>query len=640
MTSTATETKRKHPVGAEVLPEGGVHFRVWAPQRKQVEVVIVPESGDRKNGMRVELQSEQHGYFSGLAADARAGMLYGFRLDGGEDLRPDPASRFQPSGPSGLSMIVDPTEFNWTDQAWGGLTSRGQVIYEMHIGTFTSQGIWSTAARELPELKRLGITTIEVMPIADFPGKYGWGYDGVCMFAPTRLYGAPDDFRRFVDSAHATGIAVILDVVYNHFGVSENWIWEFSPHYKTDRYENEWSDAINFDDTHSDAVRDFFIANAKYWIEEFHLDGFRFDATQAIQDASQSHILGMITTAARKAAGKKPIYCAAENEPQDVISVAPPDKKGHGMDAAWNDDFHHAAMVRLTGHNPAYYSDYLGSAEELASAIKRGFLYQGQYSQWQEKPRGTPTTGLPATAFVSFLQNHDQVANSATGERIHQLTSAGRLRAMTALWLLAPQTPLFLQGQEFAASTPFLYFANFTGDLGKAVAAGRAKFLSQFPNLATEESQSALIDPMDIATFERCRLDFKGRETNKEWYLFHQDLLRMRREDEVFSQERADWLETAVISSDCLLARYFGGDGNDRLVLVNFGTDFHVTPAPHPLLAPPAGKQWEQIWSSAMIEYGGAGAAPSLTDDGWHLGGESAVVLKAVPAKATAQEKE
>jgi maltooligosyltrehalose trehalohydrolase len=422
---------------------------------------------------------------------------------------------------------------------------------------------------------------------------------------------------------------VILDVVYNHFGVSENWTGEFADGYSTDRYKSEWSDAINFDGDHCEHVREFFITNARYWIEEFHLDGFRFDATQAIHDCSSRHILTDITTAARQAAGRKSLYLVAENEAQDVRSVQLAEKNGHGMDAMWNDDFHHAGRVRLTDHNPAYYSDYLGSMEELIAAVKRGFIYQGQRSQWQEKPRGTPTSGLPATAFVSFLQNHDQVANSATGERLDRLTSPGRLRAMTGLWLLAPQTPLFFQGQEFAATSPFLFFADFKGDLSAGVSQGRAKFLSQFPNLETPEAQRQLPNPTDPATFERCKLDLNERQAHRHIYDLHTDLLRLRREDAVFAAQRADRLDGAALGPDCLLLRYFGEDGDDRLLLVNFGRDLLLSPAPQPLLAPPNDRHWIVLWNSEDFRYGGTGSVPIETDDGWHICGESTAVLKA-----------
>jgi maltooligosyltrehalose trehalohydrolase len=621
---------RRLPVGAEVLPRGVAHFRVWAPKCQRIEVVMVA-CEDNPAETCTTLRPEGNGYHSGIVEHVFPPMLYGLRCAGGKRVWPDPASRFQPQGPTGLSQIVDPSGFPWTDAEWKGLHSEGQVIYEMHVGTFTPEGTWAAAIDQLPELRRAGMTVLELMPVADFPGEFGWGYDGVAFFAPTRLYGSPDDFRRFVDRAHAVGLGVILDVVYNHYGPLENSLPAFSDDYTTDRHKNEWGGAINFDGENSGPVREFFRANARYWIDEFHLDGLRFDATQSITDDSDNHILTELVTAAREAAGDRTLFIVAENEPQRVRMLQSPSKGGHGMDAVWNDDFHHAAMVRLTGHNEAYYSDYMGVAEEFLGAIKRGFLYQGQRSQWQKNPRGTSTRGLPATAFVNFLQNHDQIANSGLGDRVDKLSSPGRWRAMTALWLLAPQTPMFFQGQEFSASTPFLYFADSKGEQARRVTRGRLQFLSQFPTLATLEAKSLVAEPADRSTFERCRLNLSERQTHSQSYALHQDLLRLRREDPVFFRQRADLLEGATLGPDCLIVRYFGDiSDDDRLLIVNLGNDLRYSPAPQPLLAPPADRVWEILWSTNRVEYGGVGTPPLETDIGWQIAGEAAVVLQPV----------
>lgn len=638
MPGEADKIRRRLPVGAEFLPDGRVHFRVWAPKRKRVEVVLRRDKGNDQN-VSFALAPEGRGYYSASATGLSAGSLYGFRLDGDRRLFPDPASRFQPEGPTGLSQLVDPRGFRWSDQRWSGAGPRGQVIYEMHVGTFTREGTWQVAARELHELARAGITIIEMMPIAEFPGEFGWGYDGVNLFAPTRLYGVPDDFRRFVDEAHTRNLGVILDVVYNHFGNVDHTIPAFSDDFSTSRYENEWGGAINFDGPGSVGVREFFVANVQYWIDEFHLDGLRFDATQAIHDSSREHILTCLTKAAREAAGDRQLFLVAENEPQDVRTIRGSETGGHGMDAVWNDDFHHSAMVRLGGHNEAYYSDYLGAPVEFLAALKGGFLYQGQLSQWQKKPRGTPTLGFLATAFVTFLQNHDQVANSGLGERADQLSSPGRLRAMTALWLLAPQTPMFFQGQEFAASAPFLYFADYTGVHAEDVARGRAEFLSQFPSLATPEARRRLSPPHERSTFERCKLDLSERESHRQTYAMHIELLRLRREDPVFSRQSADQLDGYPLSPDCLVIRFFSDDGRDRLLFVNFGRDLALSPVPQPVLAPPSECHWELLWNSESAEYGGRGTSPLETEDGWRIPGESAVVLKAVASSPAGSPK-
>jgi maltooligosyltrehalose trehalohydrolase len=614
---------RRLPVGAEVQPGGGVHFRVWAPRTHGVEVVV--EGGD---GDAVALEGEDGEYFSGLVEGAGPGTRYRFRL-GGDDagLYPDPASRFQPEGPHGPSEVVDPAAFRWSDAGWRGVPLEGEVLYEMHIGTFTREGTWEAASRELPELAAAGITVLEVMPVADFPGAFGWGYDGVDLFAPTRLYGRPDDFRRFVDRAHAQGLAVILDVVYNHCGPDGCFLPRFSDTYVTDRHPNEWGAAINYDGPGSAPVREFVVANAGYWIDEFHLDGLRLDATQTIHDASDEHVLAVIARRVRAAAGGRRTLLVAENEPQHVRLVRPVEQGGYGLDALWNDDFHHSARVAVTGRNEAYYTDYLGTPQELVSAVKWGYLYQGQRYVWQRKRRGTPTFGVPPAVFVTYTQNHDQVANAGRGERLHRLTSPGRYRAITALHLLAPGTPLLFQGQEFCASTPWVFFADHRPDLGRQVRRGRLEFLGQFPSLASPAMEACLLDPGDRATFERCRLDLAERQTHAEAYALHRDLLRLRRQDPVFAAQRPGGVDGAVLGPEALVLRYFGGEHGDRLLIVNLGRDLELVPAPEPLLAPPGDGEWRLRWSSEDPRYGGCGT-PLLDPEGaWRVPGQVALML-------------
>ena len=616
----ATGVSRRLPIGAEIIESGGVHFRVWAPRARRVDVIM--EEGARVVG----LEPTPEGYHGGIVKAAAVGARYRFRLDAGA-LLPDPASRFQPEGPHGPSCVVDASKFRWTDETWRGVPLVGQVIYEMHVGTFTREGTWQAAARELPELARVGITVIELMPVADFPGRFGWGYDGVDLFAPTRLYGEPDDFRRFVDRAHAVGLGVILDVVYNHLGPDGNYLKQFSEQYFTNRYANEWGEAINFDGEHSGPVREFFLANAAYWIDEYHLDGLRIDATQQIYDASPEHILAALARRVRAAAGERAVLLVAENEPQDTRLVRPPAAGGYGLDALWNDDFHHTAVVALTGMNAAYYSDYLGRPQEFVSAVKWGYLYQGQRYRWQKKPRGTPTFGLPPATFVTFIQNHDQIANSARGHRRHLLTSPGRYKAITTVLLLGPGTPMLFQGQEFGASAPFLYFADHKPELARQVRRGRTEFLRQFPALAAPEMQAELPDPGDITTFEKSKLDLSERERNTEAYALHLDLLALRREDAVFAAQRPAGIDGAVLALEAFVIRYFGGEHGDRLLLVNLGRELSIDPAPEPLLAPPAGARWKVQWSSEDPRYGGFGTPPIEGDTGWHLPGESAIVM-------------
>jgi maltooligosyltrehalose trehalohydrolase len=614
------------PIGAELVPGRGVHFRVWSPNARRVDLVLEEGPGAPA---ALPLEAEADGYYSGTAPDAGAGTLYRFRLDAGEAL-PDPASRFQPRGPHGPSEVIDPSTYGWTDDDWEGVRAEGQVVYEMHIGTFTAEGTWSAAATHLPALADLGVTVLEVMPIADFAGRFGWGYDGVDLFAPTRLYGRPDDVRAFVNRAHALGLAVILDVVYNHLGPDGNYLPRFSDHYFTDRYETDWGEPIDFHGPGSAPVREFFTENAAYWVREFHLDGLRLDATQNIYDVHEGseHIIAEIARAARTAAGSRGLYIIAENESQDAQLVRPQTAAGQGLDALWNDDFHHAAMVALTGRKEAYYSDYLGNPQEFVSAAKWGFLYQGQYYSWQEKRRGTFSLDLAPASFIHFIQNHDQIANSARGARIHRLSSPGRLRAITALTLLGPQTPMLFMGQEFAASAPFLYFADHTADLAQQVRSGRRAFLGQFPSLALPDLQAEMDDPADPETYRRCALDHRERDANAEVYTMHRDLLHLRRTDPVLGSAGKGRLDGAALGGDAFVLRYFGGGGDDRLLIVNLGRDLTFSPAPEPLLAPPAGARWEVLWSSEDPDYGGSGSPSPESEDGrWWLPGEAATVL-------------
>ncbi len=631
------ERQRRFPIGAEVI-DGQIDFRVWAPGHSGVEVVI-----EHPRPEAIPMAAEDHGYFSALVRDPGPPVLYRFRPSGKEILLPDPASRFQPEGPHRPSEVIDPTQFFWTDRSWRGPALLGQLIYEMHIGTFTPEGTWLSAARQLPELAAAGIGLIEMMPIADFPGSFGWGYDGVDLFAPTRLYGRPDDLRRFIDTAHELGIGVILDVVYNHFGPDGNYLPEFSPAYFTDRYECEWGKAINFDGPGSRPVREFYIANACYWIEEFHFDGFRLDATQQIFDESKPGILAEITERTRHSAGERSILVIAENEPQRAELLAPPERGGAALDALWNDDFHHTLMVALTGKKEAYYSDYYGSPQEILSAARQGFLYQGQWSRWQDGPRGTPSFEVEHAHFVCYLENHDQVANSTWGHRLGQITSPGKHRAATALLLLGPWTPMIFQGQEFAASTPFSFFADHKPEIAAAIAKGRVEFLRQFPSLATEGMERYLADPGKEDTFRKSKLDFRERETHRRFVNMFQELVTLRKDDAVFSGRGAGGIDGAVLAPETFVLRFFG-DGTDRLLFVNFGPDLRFTPAPEPLLAPPREQEWGLIFSTDDPQYGGAGIAEIRLDQGWRIPAEAALVfasklLGATDGRAGSQDR-
>lgn len=590
-----------------------IFFRVWAPGARSVTLSL--------DGADFEMTAAEGGYFE-LGAVAAPGQRYGYKLNGSAEVLPDPASRYQPGGPHALSQVVDASTFRWKHDSWELAPHARRVLYEMHCGTFTSEGTWAAAARELPRLKDIGITLVEVMPVAEFPGDFGWGYDGVQWFAPYHGYGTPDDFRAFIDEAHGLGIGVILDVVYNHFGPDGNYAPVFAPPFISRNYKNEWGDALNFDAEGSEGVRAFAIANIRYWIQEFRMDGFRFDAVQQIFDASPEHLAAALTREARDAAGGREVLIFGEHEPQHARLAKPPSEDGYGMDAIWNDDFHHAARVALTGRCDAYFSDYEGSAQELAACARHGFLFQGQHYAWQKQSRGAPALDLPVSRTVCYLENHDQVANTAEGMRLHQRTSPGCMRAMTALLLLGPWVPLLFQGQEFGSSKPFLFFADHQAELAAQVEKGRREFLSQFRN--TLDPDITLSSPHDRDTFARCILD-AGERTGNLWQIaLHRDLVELRGGDRVIGGGDTT-VDAAALDSRRLILRYRGRDA-DRLLAINLGSTFDLARAADPLVAPSARGAWRAIWHSERSEYRGAGLPP-LEADRWEIPGQSAVLL-------------
>lgn len=573
-----TETKRRFPLGAEPVP-GGVSFRLWAPKRRTVEVLLA-------DGSAWPLEREPEGYFSGVVAGAAVGALYRYRLDGGAAF-PDPASRFQPEGPHGPSEVIDPS-YRWTDDFWKGLTLPGQVLYELHVGTFTREGTWAAAFERLPRLAELGVTAVEVMPVAEFPGRFGWGYDGVDLFAPTRLYGRPEEFKLFVDRAHALGLGVLLDVVYNHFGPDGCYLREFSDGYFEGR--TEWGEAIDF---RKRPVRELVTSNAAYWVAEFRVDGLRLDATQQIFDDSRPHVVREVADAARAAAGGRSVLIVAENEPADSAFI-----KQHGCDAVWNDDFHHSALVALHGRREAYYQDFGGAPQELLSAAKWGPLYQGQYFGWQKKRRGAFALDVPPERWITYLENHDQVSNSLDGARLADLAGAARVRALTAWWLLCPGTPLLFQGQELGSRSPFVFFADHHPDLGRQVRRGRGEFLTQFPGVK-EGAQPP--DPCSEETFRRCVTPEAG---DPRALALHRDLLALRK-------RLTGRLDGAVLGPQALAARR-----DRRLLVLNYGPQLDLPSCPEPLLA----GRWKVAWCSEAVEYGGRGCVSPVDGEGrWRL---------------------
>lgn len=609
--------QRRYPIGAELIPKKGCHFRIWAPEHSKAFVVIEKNSEQKEYPM----VSEKNGYFSLLIPSVVANDCYGFRLGTHKEILPDPACRFQPKGSFGLSAVID-SKYAWTDERWRGKRLEECIIYEMHIGTFTKEGTFQAAKEHLKDLSHLGITLIELMPICECPGQFGWGYDGVNLFAPKHLYGTPSDLKAFINEAHRLKMGVILDVVYNHFGPEGNKIEKFTHRYFT-KHSTDWGIGINFD---VPETREFFLTNARYWIEEYHFDGLRLDAVWCFFCTTQPHILAEFAQTARNAGGERKILIIGEDESQNGKDLKPMEEGGYGFDALWNDDFHHTAHVALTGKREAYYTDYLGAPQEFISAIKYGFLYQGQYYEWQNKKRGTANLDISPSSLIVFLENHDQIANSGHGARLHKRSDPGNFKALTCLMLLSPNVPMLFQGQEFNSSKPFNYFSDHGEEFNLAIKESRKKELSQFPRLATPESQFLLPDPSEPLTFTKCKLDFQEREKNKKIYDLHKDLIELRKKDPLFKIASKLRIDGAVLSHSCFLLRYFGGEKGDRLLIFNFGTDLYLLPAPQPLLVAGDNKKWKILFSTEAPKYGGEGIPP-IHIPYWKILSHSAIVL-------------
>jgi maltooligosyltrehalose trehalohydrolase len=618
---------RTHLAGPEVAVEqdlgarvgdGAVTFTVWAP-RQEALAVVLDAAGE------LPMERLPGGYFRRRVPDASVGARYWFKLSQG--LRPDPVSRFQPDGPFGPSMIVDPDAFAWTDDTWpGAAPSHRQVLYELHLGTFTQAGTWAAAQERLPALAELGITTIEIMPVAEFAGRFGWGYDGVLLFAPYHGYGEPDDARRFVDAAHSQGLGVILDVVYNHLGPVGNVLTDFSEAYFAD-HETEWGRGFNLDGTDSAHVRRFMRANVRHWLDEYHFDGLRFDATHAIVDRSPTHIVDELTQYSRGVRAPRRVYMVVENESQDVSRLMMKQSDTRGADSLWNEDWHHSSFVALTGQREAYCTDYMGTADEFAAMARWNLLYQGQWYSWQKKGRGTDARGLPGSAFVCFLENHDQVANTGTGTRIYHTVDRALWRTMSALLLLGPATPMLFQGVEHAVTARFTYFADFDGPLAEAVRAGRLELLARFPSLRDPEVRDRIANPNDESAFRACQIEWNETEAGAQAWRLHKDLLAIRRSDPVLAN--VGTFDVSVEASDSmptvLVLRYSNG-ATERLLLFNLGSRMELR-MNDPLLAPPGGRRWAVAWCSERAIYGGRGVAEAFGDGPWILPAHCAWLL-------------
>lgn len=575
--------------GATVTPDG-VRYCVWSPLQALVTVEIHRKRDGSVHTLEL-IRAEQDRHMV-TDPEGQAGDTYGFRLNGG-NLLPDPVSRAQAESVHGLSVVVDPTTYQWHDADWERPPFRDIVIYELHVGTFSPEGTFRGAIHRLPHLKELGITAIEIMPLADFPGAHNWGYDGVLLYAPARCYGPPDHLRELVDAAHAADIAVILDVVYNHFGPDGNYVASFSPSYFHSKHHTPWGNGLNFDAEGCAPVRDFFRNNPIYWMEEFHIDGFRFDAAHEIHDDSTPHILAEMSQAIHQRGG----YTVAEDPRNEVKLITEYKDGGVGLDGVWADDFHHAARVAETHEQHSYFEDFSGSVDDLLTVLRDGWLYSGQTSKVMGVPRGTSAGLLPPQRFIHCISNHDQVGNRAMGERLNHLISPEAYRVLSALLCLSPYTPMLFMGQEWAASTPFLFFTEHNLELGKLITEGRRKEFANFPGFADPALRETIPDPQDVHTFERSKLQWGEipHDGHAKTLLLYRTCLKLRRENTAFRPiDRRGWRAEKMFTDaggiflgDYLIA--FDVNGGSRGPL-------------------PVNRRWEVILSTEEKRFGGSGA--------------------------------
>jgi malto-oligosyltrehalose trehalohydrolase len=488
------------PFGAELDADGRVRFRIWAPKHERLEI----ELRDRSTS-RASMQSAAGGWHTLVTDGARAGSRYRFVLPDGTGF-PDPASRYQPEDVHGPSEVVDPASYQWRDHAWRGRSWHEAVVYELHIGAFTAAGTFNSAIQRLEHLVSLGVTAVELMPVADFPGERNWGYDGVLPFAPDSSYGRPEHLKALVDAAHALELMVILDVVYNHFGPEGNYLSLYAPQFFNPRHHTPWGAAVNFDDEGSRVVREFVIHNSLYWLEEFHIDGLRLDAVHAIRDDSTTHILAELAGRVRGAGLPRDIHLILENEHNQAAWL----RRGILYDAQWNDDVHHVLHVAATGEREGYYADYIGDSDKLGRALAQGFAYQGEIMAYRGSPRGESSQLLPPECLVAFIQNHDQVGNRALGTRLHAIAPPAAVRAVTAVYLLLPQIPMLFMGEEWHSDRPFQFFCDFGAELAEPVRRGRRQEFSKFAAFASESARERIPDPQAITTFLASKLDWEA----------------------------------------------------------------------------------------------------------------------------------
>ncbi|MGF9567654.1 malto-oligosyltrehalose trehalohydrolase [Neorhizobium sp. BT27B] len=501
-----------------VISHGGVEFRLWAPLATEVSIII-----DGSHPRPIErLQDGWHRYF---ATGVKPGSQYRFGLPDGTVV-PDPASRHQPQDVHGASEVVDLKSFEWTANDWSGRPWEESVIYELHVGSFSAEGTFRAATERLAHLAEIGVTAIQIMPVSDFPGRYNWGYDGVLPYAPDSSYGRPEDFMALVDAAHHYGMSVFLDVVYNHFGPDGNYLPNYAPLF-TEHHKTPWGNGINYDGDGSKAVREFVIQNAIYWIREFRLDGLRLDAVHAIKDDNEEHLLRELARRVREAAGTRHVHLIVENEDNDSdLLMRDEEGRPRSFTAQWNDDIHHVLHIAATGEMFGYYQDYADDNGKIGRALAEGFVFQGEHMPYRGESRGKPSFDLPPTAFISFIQNHDQIGNRALGDRMITFRPLKPIRAVTAIYLLSPQIPMLFMGEEWGACEPFPYFCDFDEELNEKVRQGRREELSRLPGFDAVDA----LDPTAHSTFEMAKLDWSQRERAdaSEMLAFYKSLLTLR----------------------------------------------------------------------------------------------------------------
>jgi maltooligosyltrehalose trehalohydrolase len=546
------------------LEGDGTRFRVWAPKAKAIEVVVERQGG---KSLVAALGRAPGGHFAGLVPGVRLGDRYRYKIDGRGPF-PDPASRFQPLGVHGPSEVVDPGRFAWSDGGWEGITPEELVIYELHVGTFSPEGTFDGVRKRLEALRDLGVTAIELMPLADFPGRRNWGYDGVDLFAPSHTYGTPDDLRRLVDDAHRLGLAVLIDVVYNHFGPAGNYTTAFSQQYFTCE-ESGWGCCVNLDGEGSEHVHEFFLENVLHWLHEYHADGLRLDATHALRDDVPPHFLERLSERVRAAFPGRWVPLIAEDHRNLDTMIRPRWAGGWDLDGVWADDLHHQLRRLLAGDDEGYYRDYTGTTEDIAATINQGWFYTGQHSIHMDESRGTDPVGIEPRKFVVCLQNHDQVGNRAFGERLHHEIDPAAYRAASTLLLTVPQTPLLFMGQEWACSSPFLYFTDHAEDLGVLVTAGRRREFRHFLAFVDPESRELIPNPQAVATFESSRLDWSERDLglHASTLQLYCALLALRRSDPALRENRIEGFEAIALDDDTIALRRDGPRGETLLIV-------------------------------------------------------------------------